>query len=111
MHHHIMESELPWHDLGGGVRRKIIAHTPAIMSVAVEFQKGAVGKVHDHELHTQVSYVAAGSFEVEVAGEKQVLVKGDSFIAPPKTPHGVVALEEKSLLVDVFTPRRDDFLV
>lgn len=110
MQHHIHSEQIPWKDLGGGVRRKIITHTPAIMSVLVQFDKGAIGSVHDHEIHTQVSFVAAGSFEVEVAGVKRVLKVGDSFIAPPKTAHGVIALEDKSALVDVFTPRRDDFL-
>lgn len=80
------------------------------MSVLVEFEKGSIGSVHEHEVHTQASYVVSGSFEVEVAGEKQILKAGDSFIAPPKTPHGVVALEAQSTLLDVFTPRRDDFL-
>lgn len=110
MQFHIHQEEIPWKDLGGGVRRRIITHTPVLMSVLVDFRKGAVGSVHDHEVHTQVSYVCSGSFEVEVAGVKKVLKSGDSFIAPPKTAHGVVALEDGSQLLDVFNPRRDDFL-
>lgn len=80
------------------------------MSVLVEFDRGAVGAVHEHEVHTQASYVVKGSFEVEIAGAKKVLRIGDAFIAPPRTTHGVVALEQGSALLDVFTPRRDDFL-
>ena len=110
MQHHIFSDQIQWKELGGGVRRKIVAHTPALMSVLVQFDKGAIGSVHEHEIHAQISYVAKGSFEVEVAGEKKILHEGDSFIAPPKTAHGVRALEDKGLLVDVFSPRRDDFL-
>lgn len=110
MEHHIIQSALPWKELGGGMRRKVIAHTPAIMSVLVQFEKGAVGAVHLHEVHTQSTFVVSGSFEIEVAGVKRVLRAGDSFMAPPGTPHGVVCLEDKGELLDVFSPRRDDFL-
>lgn len=110
MTHHLLDAELPWTELGGGVRRKILGHTPALMAVLVEFDLGAIGAVHDHEVHTQVSHVTSGSFEVEVAGVKKLLRTGDSFIAPPRTAHGVRALEQGSRLLDVFTPRRDDFL-
>lgn len=110
MQHLIEQASLQWTELGGGVRRKILSHTPALMTVLVQFDEGSVGAVHEHEAHTQASYVVNGSFEVEVAGEKRRLGAGDSFIAPPNTPHGVVALEQGSSLLDVFTPRRDDFL-
>lgn len=110
MKHLIEQADLPWKELGGGLRRRILSHTPAIMSVLVQFDKGAVGAVHEHDIHTQATYVVSGSFEVEVAGEKKLLRAGDAFIAPPRTQHGVVALEPGSALLDVFTPRRDDFL-
>lgn len=40
----------------------------------------------------------------------KILVKGDAYIAPKTTMPGAVALEEGSLLVDVFSPKRADFL-
>ena len=104
------DSDTPWLELGGGVRRKILGHTPGLMGVAVHFDKGAIGTPHSHEVHDQISYVAAGSFEVEVAGQKRVLRVGDSFVAAHPAVHGVVALEAGSLLIDMFNPRRDDFL-
>jgi hypothetical protein len=39
-----------------------------------------------------------------------VLRAGDAFIAPHLTSHGVLALEQDSLLLDQFSPRRDDYL-
>jgi quercetin dioxygenase-like cupin family protein len=38
------------------------------------------------------------------------LKAGDAFIAPHHHTHGVVALEHHSLLLDQFSPRRDDYL-
>ena len=100
----------PWTDLGDGLRRKVVGHTPQLMSVIMQFDKGAVGTPHAHEVHDQIAYVVAGSFEATVNGESRVLRVGDAFIAPHHTPHGVVALEQDSMLLDQFSPRRDDYL-
>jgi quercetin dioxygenase-like cupin family protein len=54
--------------------------------------------------------VLAGSFEIEVDGQKKILKVGDAFIAPKNHMHGAVALEQNSRLLDQFSPRRDDYL-
>ena len=100
----------PWTDLGEGLRRKIVGHTPQLMSVLMQFDKGAIGTPHAHDVHDQIAYVVAGSFEATVNGEVRVLRAGDAFIAPHLSTHGVRALEQDSLLLDQFSPRRDDFL-
>ncbi len=100
----------PWTELGGGIRRKVVGHTPALMAVLVEFDQGAIGTPHTHEAHDQICFVLAGSFEAEVAGHKRLMKRGDAYIVPPNTLHGVVALEDKSVLLDHFTPRREDYL-
>ena len=76
--------------------------------VRVEFDQGAIGKVHHHP-HRQATYVAAGRFEVTVGDEITTLASGDSFFALADVPHGVRALEKGSL-IDCFTPAREDFL-
>jgi quercetin dioxygenase-like cupin family protein len=100
----------PWTELGDGIRRKIVGHTAQLMSVLVQFDKGAVGTPHAHEVHDQIAYVLAGSFEADVAGVKRVLRVGDAFVAAHTCPHGVVALEAGSTLLDQFSPPRDDYL-
>jgi quercetin dioxygenase-like cupin family protein len=100
----------PWEALGGGIRRKIVGHTPQLMSVLVQFDQGAVGTPHTHDVHEQIAYCLAGSFACEVGGVKKTLRAGDAFIVPRNTLHGVVALEPDSLLLDQFSPRRDDYL-
>lgn len=103
-------ADVPWTDLGDGIRRKIVGHTPELMSALVQFDKGAVGTVHSHEAHDQIAYVISGAFEAEVNGAKRVLRAGDAFIAPRDHLHGVVALEQDSTLLDQFSPRRDEYL-
>lgn len=110
MPNYFIDSEQPWTELGDGIRRKIVGHTPELMSVLVQFDQGAVGTPHAHDAHDQIAFVVSGSFECEVGGEKRVLRAGDAFVAPRLTMHGVVALEPRSTLLDQFSPRRDDYL-
>lgn len=100
----------PWDELGDGIRRKIVGHTPELMSVLVQFDAGAVGTPHAHEAHDQIAYVVAGAFEATVDGQRRTLRAGDAFIARRGHSHGVVALEAGSTLLDQFSPRRDDYL-
>jgi len=97
-----------WTPTDPGVRRRVLAHDDQLMIVEFAFEKDAVGKLHNHP-HIQASYVAAGRFEVTIAGVTEVLSKGQSFIVPSNAVHGVRALEP-GLLVDSFTPARRDFL-
>lgn len=98
----------PWEELGGGVARQILGYDDQLMMVRVRFAEGAVGALHHHP-HRQATYVESGSFRVELGGRLRVLRQGDAFFAPPSVEHGVVALEA-GVLVDVFTPAREDFL-
>jgi quercetin dioxygenase-like cupin family protein len=99
---------IPWETVGAGVRRQVLGHGPDLMMVRVEFERGAVGALHHHP-HRQVTYVASGSFETTIGGERQVLGAGDCFFTVANVEHGVVALEPGTL-IDVFTPAREDFL-
>lgn len=104
------DAENDWEDLGGGMARKILGHTDELMVVHVKFEKGAIGAVHSHDAHDQIAYVAAGSFEATIGNETKILKVGDAYIAPRNVPHGAVALEEGSVLIDTFSPKRNDFL-
>ena len=81
----------------------------SLMMAEVTFKKGGVGAAHVHTDHEQVSRVLAGSFEATIDGKKVVLRPGDGFYAARGTMHGVVALED-SVILDIFTPVREDFL-
>ncbi len=102
------ESDIPWEDLGKGVKRRILAHSAELMIVEVAFEEGAVGEIHSHP-HEQTSYVVEGEFEFNVDGVKKVLKTGDSTYKQPGIMHGGVAIK-KSRLLDIFTPAREDFL-
>ena len=104
----IKDADIELDNLGDGISRKVIVYDESLMLVKVIFEKGAVGVVHQH-YHTQISYVEKGAFEVNINGEKRVLGIGSSFYVPPNTPHGVYCLEA-GVLLDMFSPMREDFI-
>jgi quercetin dioxygenase-like cupin family protein len=106
--HYTLPDDLTWTETSPGNRRAVLSHRPEMMLVAFRFNQGAVGALHSHP-HTQVSYVAEGAFDVTIDGVTTTLIAGSSFIVAPNLVHGVVALKD-GLLIDTFTPRRDDFL-
>jgi len=95
-------------DLGNGVRRKILASGGGLMTVEFHFAQGAVGALHSHP-HEQVGYVVSGRFRFTLEGRDVELGPGDSYYVSPHLVHGAEALEE-GVLLDVFTPQRQDFL-
>tara|TARA_R110000868_G_scaffold271155_1_gene530617 strand:- start:273 stop:644 length:372 start_codon:yes stop_codon:yes gene_type:complete len=105
---YIINSEMEWEELGGGVSRKMLGYDNQIMMVLVKFEKGALGSPHQH-FHTQATYVAEGKFEFEIDGVKQIVNGGDGVYIEPNLLHSAVCLEA-GLLIDTFSPVREDFL-
>jgi quercetin dioxygenase-like cupin family protein len=99
---------VPWEATGHGMRRKIMAWDDRLMVVKVEFQKGAIGTLHQHP-HSQITHIESGIFEVEIGEEKKVLTSGDAFYIPPNIMHGAICLEA-GVLIDIFSPMREDFI-
>lgn len=99
---------IPWTDLGGGVRRKVMSYGDQLMAVYVEFERGAVGALHRHP-HLQITYIQSGALTVHIGQESRVLRGGDFYYIPAEVEHGVEAIEP-SVLIDFFTPMRADFV-
>ncbi|VBB08425.1 Hypothetical protein LUCI_3697 [Lucifera butyrica] len=91
-------------------QRRVLTYGDRLMLVEFRFKKGGVGQPHKHEEHEQAGYVAQGSFELVLGSEKKIVGQGDIYYAPKNTMHGVVALEDDSVIIDSFTPIRTDFL-
>lgn len=91
-----------------GVTRKILCYSDALMMCEITFEEGAKGNFHSH-VHEQITYIAEGEFLFTIAGEEKLVKKGDSVSMPSNAEHGVTCIKA-GILVDVFNPRRDDFL-
>ena len=101
-------AETVFEDQGGGVRRRILAYGDNLMQVEVHFEEGAIGAMHSHP-HSQLTHVLEGKFEFTIEDEVRIVVKGDTLYKIPNIIHGCVCLE-KGILLDTFTPCREDFI-
>ncbi len=104
----LREDDITWEKPDKGIQRQILGYSESIMMVKVCFAQGATGYTHTHP-HTQSTYVASGRFEVTINNEKSILSCGDGFFVEPNAPHGVQCLET-GILIDAFSPVREDFL-
>ena len=103
-----LTKEIEEKEVGEGLMRKVLAHNDNLMVCELHFKKGAIGAMHSHP-HEQCTYIVSGKFEFDIGGKKVVLGAGDSTYKQPNIMHGGVCLEE-GILIDVFTPARQDFL-
>ena len=104
----IFGAHTPKEPVGEGLTRQLFGFDDAILMARVEFEVGAVGQVHAHP-HSQVTYVESGEFDVYIDGVEKRLGPGDSFYIHPDLDHGAVC-RKAGVLLDVFSPVREDFL-
>ena len=95
-------------DAGNGVTRVLVADSPELMVVEFRFRKYGVGSPHSHP-HVQSTYVKSGKYEFTISDQTFTVKAGDAFVIPSNAIHSCHAIEA-GVLVDTFTPRRDDFL-
>ena len=93
---------------GEGVTRRILAYNEALMCVENTFETGAVGALHSHP-HTQITYVVSGKFSFTIDGVTKTVTKGDTMLKTDGVVHGCTCLEA-GVLLDIFTPMREDFV-
>lgn len=91
-----------------GVTRQVLSSDPALMIVRFAFEMGAEGRLHSHP-HVQGTYVASGRFTFRIGDVEHEVGAGDSLMVPSGVTHGCIC-REAGVLIDSFTPRRDDFL-
>lgn len=90
-----------------GLIRRTLAQSQSMMICEFEFESHVEIPIHTHP-NDQVGYLVEGRVEMHIAGEKFELKKGDSYSAPSNVPHGVLTLEP-SVIVDTFSPPREDY--
>jgi quercetin dioxygenase-like cupin family protein len=91
-----------------GLTRKVMAYNDKLFLAEHQMVKGWVGSVHSHP-HEQVVYIVRGHLKVTCQGKTVELRTGDSFVVRGGVEHGASALED-SVVVDIFTPCREDYV-
>ncbi len=92
-----------------GTERRVLSYGGTLMLVEFRFAAGVSSAVHSHP-HEQVGYVVSGEIDFIEEGQPAVrLGPGGSYYVSPNLRHNIVTYAA-SVLVDCFTPHRDDFL-
>jgi quercetin dioxygenase-like cupin family protein len=104
---------VPVEELGGGVSRQMIVGE-RLMVCRLRFAPHVVTPAHDHP-HEQITLVERGRVRfilgTEDGGTKERIAQaGDVLHFPSGVWHGATMLDEEVVLIDIFTPLREDFL-
>jgi quercetin dioxygenase-like cupin family protein len=91
-----------------GLKRRVLAYNDKLFLAEHEMVKGWVGMVHSHP-HEQIVYVVRGHLRVTSQGKTFDVRTGDTFVVRGGVEHGASAIED-SLVIDVFTPLREDYI-
>ena len=79
-----------------------------LMLSYLEMDEGAVIPLHDHP-HEQGGMLLEGKLQFTLGEETRIVEAGAMFIIPPNVPHKVVAIDGPALVLDVFSPIREDY--
>jgi quercetin dioxygenase-like cupin family protein len=90
-----------------GIHARIVEGERAAIAF-VELDPGSVVAEHSHE-NEQLGFVIRGSLAFRIGSETRDVGPGDTWSIPANTPHEVTAGPEGAVVVDVFSPPRDDW--
>jgi quercetin dioxygenase-like cupin family protein len=90
-----------------GIERQMIVGEK-LMVCRLRFRPHVVTAVHSHP-HEQITLVEKGRVRFTIAGGERLVAPGDVLHFAPDVPHGATMLDEEVVLIDIFTPLREDF--
>jgi quercetin dioxygenase-like cupin family protein len=100
--------DVPAIQIAEGIERQMIVGEK-LMVCRLRFRPGVETAVHSHP-HEQLTFVERGRVQFTIGGEVTIAAPGDVLHFPPGVLHGATILDEEVVLVDIFTPLREDFL-
>ena len=79
-----------------------------IMMSYLEMDEGATVPLHHHP-HEQAGMLLKGRLELTIGDETRVCEAGAMFVIPSNTPHKAVAVDGPAVVLDIFSPIREDY--
>ena len=64
---------------------------------------------HQHP-HEQLGVMLEGALELTLGDETRLLRPGDAYTIPPNLPHSARTLDGPCVVLDIFSPPREDYL-
>jgi quercetin dioxygenase-like cupin family protein len=92
-----------------GAQRRVLSYGGRMMLVQFTFDAGVTSWLHSHP-HEQIGYLVTGEIDYIVEGQPAVrLIAGGSYYVPPNVKHQI-RTHTPAVLIDCFSPLREDFL-
>ena len=105
---HVNWSGVPATRVGEGIERQMV-WGERVMVCRLRIAPRTVTPVHSHP-HEQVTLVEQGPVEFTIDGQTRIVQTGDVLVFPSHIRHGATMLDEEVVLIDIFSPPREDFL-
>jgi quercetin dioxygenase-like cupin family protein len=99
---------IPIEHISAGITRQM-AYGDALMICRLTFSPGTITTAHQH-VHEQMTIIEKGRVRFVVGEVEKVFGPGEILLFPSGFWHGATILDEEVVLLDIFSPRREDFL-
>jgi quercetin dioxygenase-like cupin family protein len=101
-------NDVPPEHVADGIERQMIVGAK-LMVCRLRFRPHVETAAHSHP-HEQITLVEKGRVRFTVAGEVKIASEGDVLHFASGVVHGATILDEEVVLIDIFSPVREDFL-
>src|SRR4028119_925389 len=101
-------NKVPVEQIAEGIERQMVVGENMMMC-RFRFAPFVVTAEHSHP-HEQMTLVVQGKVKFIISGEERIVSAGDVLHFPPHNRHGATMLDEEVILIDIFSPIREDFL-
>jgi quercetin dioxygenase-like cupin family protein len=102
-------SQIPVEQIEEGIQRQMMVGEK-LMICRLRFAPHVVTPAHDHP-HEQITFVERGRVRFTIGETERIAEAGDVLHFPSGSWHGATMLDEEVVLIDIFSPVREDFLV
>ena len=99
---------IPAERVAEGIQRQLF-WGDRVMVCRLVIAPHTVTAVHSHP-HEQITMVERGRVRYIVDGHELVLEQGEMLHLPAGITHGATMLDQEVVLIDIFSPVREDFL-
>ena len=102
--------QVPWQQIGPGQRRRVL-YNDRLTMVWLELDPAPQQPqllTHYHA-HDQITMIIEGRAEASVGELRSEVGPGAAYVAPSNVHHGLRPLSSRLVLVECFTPTREDF--
>ncbi|MBN1499239.1 MAG: cupin domain-containing protein [Spirochaetes bacterium] len=96
------------HEIVEGNVDRYIYTGDSMQIVEYRFPPNKVFPEHKHDDHEQMGRLIKGKMGFKVGNEERILLPGDFYHVEKGVMHSSWTFNEESVLLDIFTPPRDD---